>query len=149
MRSWLRVRVINLSQTLKLKLLSQKNLIKTNKMKSSNIILGFIFLAVLFLPSCATAPPDPAGTNTISLNYTANAYIILYQGVEEGPDQSWPYVQILLRIFDASMNFGFTAIRSMDPDIISYLIYNNTGGEMVNLGNVTGLGAITDKPSSG
>lgn len=95
--------------------------------------------------------PDPDGTMTYSFNYTVqSSYVILYQGADLHVTSGERYCQILFRILDASMNFSFTSISALDPNIVQWmLISNGMGGEMADLGEVEGLGAVTTVPSSG
>jgi hypothetical protein len=86
---------------------------------------------------------------TLSLTGYPSAGVYVYQGREEGPDQSWPYVQICVQIYDASLNFTPTAVSAQDSAITNYYIRHKVGAELANLGEVEGLGAITEKPTSG
>lgn len=96
-------------------------------------------------------PADPAGTVTVSINYTANPIpIILYQNLDEEPEQGWPYVQVKVGIRNASINFEFDAIQSDNIYIgHPYLIHHGLGGEIACVGSVQGLGAVTAKPAGG
>jgi len=109
-----------------------------------------LLVSALFVSSCDSAPvPDPGGTMTVSLVYGTDAGVSLYLGREEGPDQSWPYVMLLVQIQDASMNFTPTAVSALDTAITQYTIRKFTGAEIASLGEVEGLGAVTEKPTSG
>lgn len=113
----------------------------------------FAIILIAFLSSCEKddTVPDPAGAITISINYTVNPMsIVLFQDIDEAPDQGWPYVQIKVGIRNASMNFEFDAIQSDNINIgHPYNIHYGVGGEIANVGNVNGLGEVTNKPSSG
>ncbi len=125
---------------------------------NKHIYLTALCATMLFaLPSCDKTenakPEDPTGTVTIVLNYTVSpqTYVILYQGPDLHAQTSEPrYCQSLFRILDASMNFSFTSIFALDPNIIEYLIISNgMGGEVADIGEVDGLGEVTDIPSNG
>jgi len=95
--------------------------------------------------------PDPDGTVTYSFNYTVqSSHVTFYQGRDEHMTTEQRYATILFRILDASMNFSFTSILSLDPNGIQWLVITNgMGGEMVDVGAVSGLGAVTGIPASG
>ncbi len=98
-----------------------------------------------------TEVPDPVGTITYTFNYTVpTSYVILYQGLDEHQTSPVRYCQILFRIISADMNFSFTGISALDPNIVEYTAISNLfGGEVADLGEVNGLGSVTSVPSSG
>lgn len=114
-------------------------------MNSLKPVYALIIISLLLF-SCV--PPDPDGTNTITINYTTNSYVVLYHGVEQY-DPNWEYLETRLHIPDAAMNFTFTAISAHDYFITDYFVRQGLGGEIVDVGEVAGLGSVTDKPSSG
>jgi len=110
-----------------------------------------VFAGVLLtlVPSCGLMPvADPDGTMTISL-VDYHEGVPMYQGREEGPDQYWPYVSLVVQIYENSMNFTPTAVSAMDSAITNYYIRHGYGAELANLGQVEGLGSVTEKPTSG
>lgn len=109
---------------------------------------------LLLASSCgnkeAAAIPDPAGTNTYIFKAAEKEYTLdLYKNKDETPGNP-PYAWIRIGLSSTSLNFGFIAVTYSDSDfnygIISYF---ETGGEIVNLGKVNGLGSITLKPTTG
>lgn len=88
-----------------------------------------------------TIPPDPAGTLTINLpvsgsNFicSVNTGVLVFGGVPQ------VYIQNLYLALDNSLNLYYTG---------GSLNTANTSVSIVNLGAVSGLGAITSYPTSG
>jgi hypothetical protein len=105
----------------------------------------------------AAAAADPADTITTSVNYTANdTPIELYAGLaDDGPytDQgrTYPYVIISFGI-NSSLNFAFHTAEAEYLGTHTNPYWNGLGsygGEVAHVGQVTGLGDVTEKPSSG
>lgn len=105
----------------------------------------------------ADTAADPADTITTSVNYTAdNTPIELYAGLaDDGPYTSgsytYPYVIVYFGI-DSSLNFLFATAQAEYLGTRTNPHWDglgSDGGEVANVGQVTGLGDVTEKPSSG
>jgi hypothetical protein len=117
-------------------------------------VYSLFLMSVLVIFSCTkdvVKVDDPVGTITQSINYTVGGMsIILYQGLDEDTFHYVPYVQIKVGIRDASLNFSFDDITATDINIINWIyIGHGMGGEIVDVGEVNGLGNVTEKPSAG
>ena len=115
--------------------------------------IAFFIISLMMLMGCKKEPAaDPAGTNSITINWTSTYGqdpLELYKGVDEDHPIYYPYIQLKLGIVDASMNFVFWSLQSFDPNFANT---NNTvgnGGEMVDVGKVSGLGDVVSKPATG
>lgn len=119
-------------------------------------VFSVMLISVLF-SGCKkqdTDVVDPAGTNTMILNNTVSDgwCIPLYKGLDEGitGPSPYPYVFVRCGIYDADLNFVFWVKQGAD---LTFTPWGGNivgqGGEMVNMGKVSGLGALVTKPTSG
>jgi len=90
---------------------------------------------------------DPVGTITFSFNYTSGPWIVLYAGPNEETQPACPSAQVKMGIRNSSMNFEFDATSYSCP--ASDVFTPGVGGEVANVGEVGGLGAVVERPSAG
>lgn len=116
------------------------------------IFLFVIFASILFL-SCTkeddAVPADPSGTVTTTMSNASN--VIIY----EGPAldvisyySSYKYVQLRFDLDYSTLNTVIDACpgTSSTSFISDYI---RDGAEIADIGEVKGLGAVTQKPTSG
>jgi hypothetical protein len=120
-------------------------------MKKVAIVLFSTFLIALN-SGCKKEPiSDPEGTLTIITNYTLSgadwASISLYKGANLGA--SAPYVWVRCGMYDASLSLRFLTQTSDNSGFVGASYNLGQGGEVVNLGEVKGLGDVVNKPTSG
>jgi len=113
----------------------------------------FAIILIAFLSSCKKDDivADPEGTITVTLNDASP--LTIYQGID--PDPMYPLAPDWVNLF---FQFGMTQSTLNAQSTINVCQYPQMGSQcdqiynqidVANLGNVSGLGNVTTKPSSG
>lgn len=130
---------------------------RSYKYGSSCKYLILSFFVLFFISSCKKSETtDPAGTASVNINTTVNATpVILYSGTIDAGDYCCPPDTLF---FDSTMNvevsFGIDAninfhITHHYGNQSNWGWFQNEGGELVDVGEVSGLGDVTEIPESG
>jgi hypothetical protein len=129
----------------------------------------FLFLTTTLIYSCgdnsSSTPSDPAGTITVSINYTAGTQVQFYSGTDACPytvcstyegDQCTQYsrysnVNIYLTM-SSDVNFhSHSCVTNIDDCYSNYGHFSDKAIEYTDMGSVNGLGDLKGKkiPESG
>jgi len=126
--------------------------------KMRNRVSGILLIGFLGVVGCGSSQvADPEGTVDLTINYmsaSTGMTLVLWNGTDEDPlkDSSGgplvSYSQVQMGIRDTSMNFSFQAIGWMYKGGVAEA-NDPTGGEIVDVGEVGGLGDVVEKPTLG
>jgi hypothetical protein len=122
-------------------------------MKTKQIYAAAAIIAIALISSCTKTKdnvPDPTGTITTNLN----SWIMLYEGTASvsyvTQYGTYPNIQRILGMDIPSLTTSFQ-IKLADAynGYINWDVESSGGSEVVNIGEVNGLGNVTTKPASG
>ncbi len=132
-------------------------------MKIHGSVLRFVLVlsALAFLSECGwltpadkEKTPDPEGTVEVNINTTVNGTpVVLYSGpIDEGDyccsGQEFDAQETVEVFFGVDKNINFH-ITHHYGDASNWGWFQNEGGELADLGKVSGLGDVTDIPETG
>jgi hypothetical protein len=123
------------------------------------LFVSFVIILLFCFSSCkkdttsttTTAPPDPSGTNVVNL--LTGTGIVLDDTVNAFEQSGYNtlfsfYTNSLLLNLDANLNLNLSYAAGINaPYGLNYTFGCSNG--IINLGSVSGLGAITAPPTSG
>jgi hypothetical protein len=122
--------------------------------------ISLLLILFMIISACTPADdtvtvPDPTGTIAITINYTVDPYpIVLFMdiavdGPYSGPGGVSPYLKVITGML-ADLNWAPQIGYSSGLDFNGYLTaWAHGGSEVVDIGQVSGLGSVTNKPNSG